>query len=455
MIGGLKLNMLSTIVTVPANNGKFIIKDLLKRFVSFNFRKKFCRGTIRVSQVETMIKKMRAQQYERILKVYWAISVKNQNYKNSFGVDRYSACDIYKIVVELLKRNSKKTPCVRTVQRDIKMLNDIGLIRTKLRKFGKDNIGHGSVAHYIQNMELAPHHKQIIWEYLVAMLEEKLESKMIVGDFDEDIKNAVFDTKKYCKPLQSSSHDTNILHSNDNVASSMSRHSPPPVINKANISYSNYKNSKNSIYNSKIQKNNILTEKNNIVTRLINRDIPKDFIDKIKDLSNNEQTYVNALHNLEMALDDNKQSKLKYVLEHFLEQFTNCYRYKVWMMMKRSDGVISDYDVIWKERFAEFVQKKVALNDYVKNVLAMEARDREERSRERSKERSGEQEKMINEQSLELANNPEQYTVNWTPPQKIYEKISKSNIIKDSLGFKGIKGVTLDSLGISKKAIWA
>ncbi|WP_419264840.1 plasmid maintenance protein [Borreliella afzelii] len=142
-----------------------------------------------------------------------------------------------------------------------------------------------------------------------------------------------------------------------------------------------------------MQKNNILTEKNNVVTRLINKDIPKDFIDKIKDLSNNEQTYVNALHNLEMALDDNKQSNLKYVLEHFLEQFTNCYRYKVWMMMKRSDGVISDYDLIWKERFAEFVQKKVALNDYVKNVLAMEARDREEGSRERS----GEQEKRINE----------------------------------------------------------
>ncbi|ACJ73444.1 conserved hypothetical protein (plasmid) [Borreliella afzelii ACA-1] len=141
--------MLSTIVTLPANNGKFIIKGLLKKFVSFNFRKKFCRGTIRVSQVETTIKKMRAQQYERILKVYWTISVKNQNYKNSFGVDRYSACDIYKIVVELLKRNSKKTPYVRTVQRDIKMLNDIGLIRTKLRKLGKDNIGHVSVVHYI------------------------------------------------------------------------------------------------------------------------------------------------------------------------------------------------------------------------------------------------------------------------------------------------------------------
>ncbi|WP_215536344.1 plasmid maintenance protein [Borreliella bavariensis] len=438
--------MSSTIVTVPANNGKSIVKDLLKKFVSFNFRKKFCRGTIRVSQVETMIKKMRAQQYERILKVYWAISVKNQNYKNSFGVDRYSACDIYNIVVQLLKKNSKKAPCVRTIQRDIKMLNDIGFIRTKLRKFGKDNIGHGSIAHYIQNMELVPHHKQIIWEYLVAMLEQKLESKMIFGDFDEDIKNAVFDTKKYCKPLQSSSHDTNILHSNSNVTSSMSPHSPLPVINKANISISNYKNSKNSIHNLKIQKNNIFTEKKDVVTRLIKRDIPKDFIDKVGDLSNNEQTYVNALHNLEMALDDNKQGKLKYVLEHFLERFTNCYRYKVWMMMKRTDGAISDYDVIWKERFTGFVQRKVVLNDYVKNVLAMEARSREERIREREKRING-------QQSSELLNNPEQDTVNWTPPKKIYEKISKSNIVKDSLGFKGLKGVTLDSLGISKKVI--
>lgn len=118
---------------------------------------------------------------------------------------------------------------------------------------------------------------------------------------------------------------------------------------------------------------------------------------------------------------------MKYILDRFLEQFTNCYRYKVWMMMKRSDGVISDYDVIWKERFREFVQKKVArCNDYVKNVLAMEARDREERSRERS----GELEKRINEQSSELVNNPEQDSVNWTLPKKFTKKLVKATLLR-------------------------
>ncbi|WP_420025299.1 plasmid maintenance protein (plasmid) [Borreliella yangtzensis] len=66
----------------------------------------------------------------------------------------------------------------------------------------------------------------------------------------------------------------------------------------------------------------------------------------MKDLSNNESTYLNALNNLETALDEHKDSKLKYILEHFLEQFFN-YRYKVWIMMKRNDGVISDYELIW------------------------------------------------------------------------------------------------------------
>lgn len=64
---------------------------------------------------------------------------------------------------------------------------------------------------------------------------------------------------------------------------------------------------------------------------------------------------------METVLDDHQDVKVKYILEHFLEQFSE-YRYKVWMMMKRNDGVISDYDLIWKDRFTEFVSKKVELN---------------------------------------------------------------------------------------------
>ncbi len=97
--------------------------------------------------------------------------------------------------------------------------------------------------------------------------------------------------------------------------------------------------------------------KKDIEVKLIERNVSKDFLSRIKDFSNNPITYRNSLYNLDKALDEHKESNLKYVLEQFLDQFS-VYRHKVWMMMKRTDGVISDYEVIWKERFGEFVKKK-------------------------------------------------------------------------------------------------
>ncbi|WP_421115320.1 hypothetical protein [Borreliella valaisiana] len=114
----------------------------------------------------------------------------------------------------------------------------------------------------------------------------------------------------------------------------MSPHESPPVINKANISNIKYKNSNT---NSKILKNNQNLEKKDVESRLIQRDIPKDFLYRVKDLSNNQSTYKNAFNNLEAVLDDHQDVKVKYILEHFLDQFSE-YRYKVWMMMKRNDG---------------------------------------------------------------------------------------------------------------------
>ncbi|WP_234926700.1 plasmid maintenance protein [Borreliella valaisiana] len=331
---------------------------------------------------------------KRMLKVYWSISVKNKDYKKTFGVERYSASDIYRIVAKLLERDGKRVVCSRTVQRDIKILNDLGLIQTVLRKFGKDKTGHGSVAHYIQNMQFAAYHKEIIWEYFVSLLEEKLANKKVVGDFDWNIQNAVFKVSKF-KNIQNkfqnhAKHASSFkffdnkvseknssgtfeqpcdisLHSQHSKSrvNTMSLHELPPVINKANISNIKYKNSKNSYVNSKILKNNQNLEKKDVEFILIQRDILKDFLYRVKDLSNNESTYKNALNNLETVLDDHQNTKVKYILEQFLSQFSE-YRYKVWMMIKRNYGVISDYDLIWKDRFAEFVSKKVQLNDYVK-----------------------------------------------------------------------------------------
>ncbi|MCR8909975.1 hypothetical protein [Borreliella burgdorferi] len=48
-------------------------------------------------------------------------------------------------------------------------------------------------------MKLVVFHKEIIWEYLVALLKEKLSNKKIVGDFDEKIRNAVLASKYFNK----------------------------------------------------------------------------------------------------------------------------------------------------------------------------------------------------------------------------------------------------------------
>nr|WP_231439855.1 hypothetical protein [Borrelia duttonii] len=42
------------------------------------------------------------------------------------------------------------------------------------------------------------------------------------------------------------------------------------------------------------------------------------------------------------------------MFHHFLKQFSNKYKYKVWMMMKRTDGVINGYEFIWEGRFKDW-----------------------------------------------------------------------------------------------------
>ncbi|WP_172964716.1 hypothetical protein [Borreliella turdi] len=51
------------------------------------------------------------------------------------------------------------------------------MIKIRLIKFGKDKAGNGSVAHYIQNMELVAYYKEIIWKHLVELLEKNFKMK--------------------------------------------------------------------------------------------------------------------------------------------------------------------------------------------------------------------------------------------------------------------------------------
>ncbi|AHH13366.1 Hypothetical protein BHO_0123100 (plasmid) [Borrelia hermsii YBT] len=59
--------------------------------------------------------------------------------------------------------------------------------------------------------------------------------------------------------------------------------------------------------------------------------------------------------NLETAIIEyRREYYIEDILEHFLKQFSNRYKYKVWMMMRRKDGVISDYELIWEGRVRDW-----------------------------------------------------------------------------------------------------
>ncbi|WP_024653173.1 plasmid maintenance protein [Borrelia persica] len=338
------------------------IKSILKNLIALNITKiSSDTKKILVSVVKLQISKM-FKRYNRLLKIYWAIDTKNKNYKQSGGAEEYSASDIYNIVSKLLENDGNKKVSKRTIGRDIKLLNKTGLIQSKIRRMG---MGNGSISHYIQNTELAPMHKEIILEYLQELLKENLKDKKIIGDFDKNITPNCTNLEKVESQLELSEHNkANII---SHMPKLMSHVEMSDVINKAKISYIKKKNSKENsemllkkadFYGKKKRDCKIMRK--DVETRLLSDyKISEKYVKQIRKLSNNDSTYINALLNLERAIIEHGiEYSLEDILEHFLKQFANRYKHKVWMMMKRKDGIISDYEVIWKGRFRDWYPNK-------------------------------------------------------------------------------------------------
>ncbi|WEG86397.1 plasmid maintenance protein [Borrelia miyamotoi] len=342
-----------------SNGRKSQIKSILKTLIALN-KDKASPDTkyILVSQVKSQVVKM-LKQHNRLLKIYWAIDTKNKNYMQSNGIEEYSASDIYNIVSKLLENDGYQKICKRTLERDIKLLNEMGLLKSKIRRLGKQK---GSISHYRQNMLFAHIHKDIILEYLTQLLKENLKDKRIIGDFDKEIQDETFN----CTNLEKFKILSKI--NEHNKITPMSHVSEPHVINKANISYKTKKNSIGTLSKKTILNNpkpkQYKFEKKDVETRLIStHKISKKYLKQVKECSNNDSTYINALINLETAIIEYKREyNIEDILEHFLKQFNNRYRNKIWMMMRRKDGVISDYEIIWEGRFRDWYSNKYKFN---------------------------------------------------------------------------------------------
>ncbi|MBW6183206.1 plasmid maintenance protein (plasmid) [Borrelia miyamotoi] len=345
------------------NSRKSQIKSILKTLVTLN-KDKASPDTkyILVSQVKSQVVKM-LKRYNRLLKIYWAIDTKNKNYMQSNGIEEYSASDIYNMVSKLLKNDGYKKICKRTLERDIKLLNEMGLLKSKIRRLGKQK---GSISHYRQNMLFAHIHKDIILEYLTQLLKENLKDKRIIGDFDKEIQDETFN----CTNLEKFKILSNI--NEHNKITPMSHVSEPHVINKANISYKTKENSIEMLPKktnpNKQKPKQYKFEKKDVETRLISsHKISKKYLKQVKECSNNDSTYINALINLETAIIEYKREyNIEDILKHFLKQFYNRYINKIWMMMRRKDGVISDYEIIWEGRFRDWYPNKYKFNSALK-----------------------------------------------------------------------------------------
>ncbi|WP_024653806.1 plasmid maintenance protein, partial [Borrelia persica] len=215
-------------------------------------------------------------------------------------------------------------------------------------------------------------HKKIIFEYLQELLKENLKDKKIIGDFDKKITPNCTNLEKIESQLQLNENEHNKTNTISHVPKLMSHVEMSDVkmsdvINKANISYKKEKNSKKNsemlmkkadFYEKK--KRDCKITRKDVKTRLLSDyKISEKYVKQIKELSNNDSTYINALLNLEQAIIDyGIEYSLEDILEHFLKQFANRYKHKVWMMMKREDGIINDYEVIWGGRFRDWYPNK-------------------------------------------------------------------------------------------------
>ncbi|WP_424632578.1 plasmid maintenance protein [Borreliella lusitaniae] len=284
--------------------------------------------------------------YQRMLKICWAIELKNKEYYKSNKLKTYSTREIYNIVNKCLTKDNKKIS-IRTLEYDISFLNQILLITTKLQHLGKDN---GSFAFYIQNKNLWKHRFIVIQEAINEEIKKYLKDKKIVSDFSKKIDNAK--NKNFIKNIKPSS--------------SIADESIADVIPKGIKDNNKIKNSigKN---NDEIKK---ISYKEYIANKLVKvHKIEKFQITKILKISNNEKTYINALRNLKLAIEKyEKEYNIEDISSHFIKEFKNKYSKKIWMMNGKTDKV-NDFNKIWETRFkSAFLNKSFEEDHHNKNT---------------------------------------------------------------------------------------
>ncbi|MBB6213741.1 plasmid maintenance protein (plasmid) [Borreliella californiensis] len=263
---------------------------------------------------------------DRRLKIFWVIQKLSANY--FISKKKYSLSNVVVMTNSILGKKGFKKVTKRTIQNDIKIFENLGLIKSHFNPLGKNN---GSFTYYTINKALEKLAKKIIsTAYFIDKKSKHEKSK------NKQLKKfkIIEESQKYKISHQITSH---VL--SDDISK-------------------NYKNSKYSFKkrNKNIKKTiNFLEKEIKKKTKTIN-------LEEIKKITENNITYKNSLWNLKDFIEELHEYEEKKIIKFFKKTLEKKKK-KIWFMAKKFRN--TDFSKLIKEfKIKNKVERKKNFKNY-------------------------------------------------------------------------------------------
>ncbi|MGF7102102.1 plasmid maintenance protein [Borreliella kurtenbachii] len=278
---------------------------------------------------------------DRRLKIFWVIQKLSTNY--FISKKKYSLSNVVVMTNSILEKKGFKKVTKRTIQNDIKIFENLGLIKSHFNPLGKNN---GSFTYYTINKALEKLAKKIIsTAYFIDKKSKHEKSK------NKQLKKfkIIEESQKYKISHQITSH----VLSND--------------ISK------NYKNSK---YFFRKRSQNI--EKTiNFLEKKIKKKSKAINLKEIKKIAENKITYKNSLWNLKDFMEELNEYKEKEIIKFFKKTLEKKKK-KIWFMAKKFKNtdfneLITEFKIKNKIEKEKNPKKKNQINtsNNIKNAIVL------------------------------------------------------------------------------------
>ncbi|WNY60621.1 plasmid maintenance protein (plasmid) [Borreliella bissettiae] len=278
---------------------------------------------------------------DRRLKIFWVIQKLSANY--FISKKKYSLSNVVVMTNSILEKKGFKKVTKRTIQNDIKIFENLGLIKSHFNPLGKNN---GSFTYYTINKALEKLAKKIIsTAYFIDKKSKHEKSK------NKQLKKLkiIEESQKYKISHQITSH---VLSNN---------------ISK------NYKNSKYFFR----RKNKNTKKTINFLEKEIKKKSRAINLEEIKKITENKITYKNSLWNLKDFMEELQEYEEKEILE-FFKRILKKKKKKIWFMAKKFKN--TDFNELIKEfkiknkmkRKKKFEdENKINTSNNIKNAIVL------------------------------------------------------------------------------------